>query len=769
MRFVRTLALILFCSLLALLLLFVFLSALFPLPPPKPYSMAIYDRHGGLLTAYLASDDIWRLKTSPNEIPDKLKRILIRKEDRYFYYHPGVNPWSMIRALARNLTRGARQSGASTITMQVARMLEPKERTYVNKLVEIFRAFQLEAKYSKNEILEMYLSMIPLGGNIEGLKSASLLYYRIPLERLNIAQLFDLILIPNNPNGFRPDRESDRLYEERKIRAIPFLRSGMFSRQDSAILWQTSSHAFRQTLPPCAPHYCLRIREKFPRAIDVRGSLDPRIQRTVEGLVSNNLREWKTRGVHNSAALVLNNRTKEVLAYVGSEDFGDAGALGQVDAIKALRSPGSTLKPFLVAMQMDVGTLTPKTRLLDVPYDAEGFTAENYDGKYSGLVYLDEALRRSLNVPMVRLLRETGVQPFLDFVSLAGITSLRKQKDKLGLSVILGGCGVTLEELTAAYTSFPSAGNFAEPDFLKRPPTDTIHPRQVFSSSAAFMVTDILSGLDRPDLPNNFESSLNLPKVAFKTGTSYGRRDAWAIGYSSEYTVGVWVGNVTHRGNPNVTGGKTAAPLLIDIFNSIATGNQKAILPQPGDVLVREVCANSGRVPTERCTHLIDDYYSVRHTLNRFCDIDREYTVSRNDKVQYCPSCLAGHEYKLITLQEYPPELFSFWDNIGRHYRSAPPHNAQCSRVFVGEGPKIVSPSQDMTYFLVSAQQKICLEANSGLDVREHIWYIDDRFLTREKANRKLLIPIDKGEHRITCMDEKGRVSSIKITITYVL
>ncbi|MBI1804595.1 MAG: penicillin-binding protein 1C [Ignavibacteriae bacterium] len=769
MKYGRSLALFFLCSLLAIVLSFVILSHLFPLPPSKPYSMVIYDRHGKLLTAYLAIDNIWRLRTSPNEIPEKLRRILIKKEDKYFYYHPGVNPFSVARALARNIIRGKRVSGASTITMQVARMLEPKERTYFNKLVEIFRAFQLECKYSKNEILEMYLSMVPLGGNVEGLKSASLLYYQTPLERLNIAQLFDLILIPNDPNDLRPDRNAARLYEERLHRARPFILTGIFTRQDSAIIAQTSAQANRRTLPIAAPHYCLRLKEKFPKEHEIHGSLDLRVQRTVEALLSNNLREWKFHGVQNSAALVISNRTEEIIAYVGSENFDDVSARGQVDAVKALRSPGSTLKPFLVAMQMDNGVLTPKTRLLDVPYDAEGFTAENYDGKYSGLVYLDEALRRSLNVPMVRLLRETGVQPFLAFISNAGFNALQQQKEKLGLSVILGGCGVTLEELTAAYTSFPSSGNFIEPSFMKRSSTDTLRLKQVFSPSAAYMVTDILSGLDRPDLPNNFESSLNLPKVAFKTGTSYGRRDAWAIGYSSEYTVGVWVGNVTHRGNPNVTGGKAAAPLLIDIFNSISTGNQKSILPQPGDVLIREVCANSGLVPTERCIHVIDDYYSVRHTLNRFCDIDRGYTVSRDGKVQYCPSCLGGHEYKIVTLQEYPPELFNFWNAIGRSYHSAPPHNVQCTRVFAGQGPKIMSPSQDMTYFLVSSEQKICLQANSGLDVHEHIWYLDDRFLTREKANQKLLIPIDKGEHKITCMDEKGRTSSVKININYAL
>src|SRR5437867_4459401 len=378
---------------------FVLFSSLFPLPQPKPYSFVVEDRNGHLLQAYIAPDGIWRLRTAPDEIPEKLKRILLRKEDKYFYYHPGVNPFSIVRALAQNLISGKRISGASTLTMQVARMMEPKQRTFFNKLVEAFRALQLEVRYSKKQILEMYLSMIPLGGNIEGLKTACLMYYQTPPERLNIAQLLDLILIPNDPNGLRPDRNADRLYFVRMKEASRWIRKRLFNRQDSIIILQTPAAATRKQLPRFAPHFCLRVKDKFSREdgdresrTAIRSALDLRIQRTVEMLLSNHLRPWKLKGVQNGSVVVIHNRTREIVAYVGSENFDDQFTQGQVDAAKALRSPGSTLKPFLYALQMDRGVLTPKTRLLDTPYDAEGFLAENYDGKYSGLVYADEAL-----------------------------------------------------------------------------------------------------------------------------------------------------------------------------------------------------------------------------------------------------------------------------------------------------------------------------------------------------------------------------------------
>jgi penicillin-binding protein 1C len=241
------------------------------------------------------------------------------------------------------------------------------------------------------------------------------------------------------------------------------------------------------------------------------------------------------------------------------------------------------------------------------------------------------------------------------------------------------------------------------------------------------------------------------------------------MGYSAEYTVGVWIGNVNQKGSPDLTGSKAAAPLLIDLFNSISTSSQKTILPMPGDVQVRDVCANSGLLPAGRCTRLIEDYYSVRRTFDRHCEFDREALVSPDGKMQFCPSCLGGSPYRTMTIEDYPPELLSFWDDVGKPVPALPPHNPKCTRLFTGAGPRIVSPSQDMTYFIVSPGQKLSLQANSGLEVREQIWYIDEKYLGRRRSRERLFVSLQNGDHTITCMDDRGRISSVKITVKYAL
>lgn len=716
--------------------------------------------------AFLAEDGMWRLKTLPDEVPYQFKNLIIQKEDRFFYYHPGVNPVSIVRALFQNITTGKRVSGASTITMQVARMLEPKKRTLYNKIVEVFRALQLELKYSKEEILQLYLSMLPLGGNVEGLKSGAMLYYQTPLDRLNIAQLFDLIIIPNDPNKLRPDKYPERLNEERWKRAKTFFQKGILTKEDSVIFTQTPTRVIRKPLPQLSQHFCLRVKRFLKEGGDYKTSLNLQTQKTAEQLLKNHLRVWKLLDVKNGAVMIIENKTMRVVAYLGSENFNDSLSYGQVDAVQALRSPGSTLKPFLYALQMDNGFLTPKTRLLDVPYDAEGYTAENYDGTYSGYIFADDALRKSLNVPMVWLLKNAGLKSYTEFLINLGFQSLEKQTEKLGLSMILGGCGVTLEELTAAYASFPNGGCFSQPKYFID--TTDVKFSRVFSNASAFMVTDILSNMDRPDMPNNFQSAMNLPAIAFKTGTSYGRRDAWCFGYTTEYTVGVWIGNVTNKGNADLVGSKSAAPLLIDILNSISHSNKKFILAMPDDINVRDVCVESGKLPNPNCKHIIEDYYSITHTLSQFCDVEKEYLISSDKRIHYCASCLENHNYKTVIYKDYPKELLNYWKKIGKTYKVVPPHNPLCERVFMDEGPKIISPTNGMIYLVVSDEQKITFQASSNVDVREHYWYLNNIYLGKFKVGEKIFKALPTGQYTVSCLDDKGRLSKVKFNINHL-
>lgn len=691
--------------------------------------------------------------------------MLLVKEDRWFYYHPGINPFAVARALLQNAGTGRRMSGASTITMQIARMMEPKQRTYGGKLAEMFRALQLEWRYSKDELLELYLSMVPLGGNLEGLRSASLLYYQTPLERLNIARLIDLILIPNDPNGLRPDKCGDALYASRLRHAVRWQAMGLISREDSSTIQTTPAGALRGALPRPAPQFAARVQELAAHRADVRSSLDLDVQQRIAALLAQHLRTWKRIGVNNGAVLVVDNATREVRGYAGTGDFSDVLSGGQVDAVRAVRSPGSTLKPFLFASEMEKGNLTPRTMLLDTPYDAEGFYAENYDGTYSGLVYASEALQRSLNVPMVRLLKKSGLTPFVEFLGAAGISSLTGQKSRLGLSMILGGCGVTLEEMTGAYATFPAGGMYRPLRFLADVPADATRDRRVFSTATAYMVTEILSGLERPDLPNNFASAYLLPKVAFKTGTSYGRRDAWCIGYSSDFTIGVWIGNVTNRGNPELVGSKSAAPLLIDVFTSLSHSSKNQILASPADVRMRKVCALSGLPPSPRCSRVVDDCYSSATSQTRQCDVCREVLLSPDRTRSYCASCLGTHAYVTTTMIQYAPELLHFWSQQGVRHNVVPRHNPGCSLIASGDGPKIITPANRMTYYLDPRAGGVPFQAGSSVDVREHRWYLDDLFLGVRKPGDKMFVDIKAGDHTIACLDDRGRMSSVQVTV----
>lgn len=748
--------------------MFITLSLIYPLPELKPNSKVIYDRNGNLLSAFLTEDGIWRMRTNPDEIPLKLKIILLEKEDRYFYYHPGFNPISIIRAGIQNIVSGRVKSGASTITMQVARMMERKERSYLNKIIEIFRSLQLEAKYSKDEILEIYLSMIPLGGNIEGLKSGALIYYETPLERLNIAQLTDLILIPNNPNKLRPDVYSGDLLKERKKISRNFIKRGVLTKTDSTIIWDSDAYAARKSIESKAPHFCLRVINASGSDDIINSSIDLSIQRKAESVLQNHIRTWENFGVRNGAVIVIKNETGEILAYAGSPDFNNAYTSGQVDAVKAIRSPGSTLKPFLYIMQMERGELTPKTKLLDVPYDSEGFYAENYDGDYSGFIYADDALRRSLNVPMIRILRETGVGEFSDYLDKFGFYSLRWQHDKLGLSLILGGCGITLEELTHAYSSLPNAGTLKNLSYVK---LNDGKPKEkkVFSESTAFMITEILSGLNRPDLPNNFENAVHARKIAYKTGTSYGRRDAWSVGYTSEYTIGVWIGDAKGKGNPELSGAKAAAPVLFDIINAINHTSQREIIPQPPDIEIRKVCAESGKLPGKYCGNLIEDYYAIDKSSNQLCDIHKEFYVSLDESCFYCTTCLEDHRHNTKVYEDYPAELLTYWNVIGKYYNGAPAHYAHCPRLFNGDGPKIESPSDNMTYYITDIKQSISLSASAGIEVKRFSWYIDDEFYKNTAAGEKIFVHFQEGRRKVSCVDDKGRMSSVKFSIKIVL
>ena len=752
------------------------LDRVFPLPLPPRYSPIVLAADGSVLHAFLNPTQKWRMKTELAEITPALQRAIINKEDRYFRYHFGVNPVAIAQAAGRNLFGKGRTTGASTITMQVARLLEPKERTFGNKLLEMLRAVQLEAHYSKAEILQLYLNLVPYGGNIEGVKSAALLYFQQPPDYLSLAQTVTLAIIPNQPRGLVLGRHNDRIVAERNRWLRRFQQQHLFPDQDIADALAEPLDAQRHAAPALAPHLARRLVAQLAGQPILHSTLQRGPQAKAEDLTRNYVRRLRELSISQAAVLVLNNRTRAVEAYVGSADFRDAASAGQVDGVRAVRSPGSTLKPFLYALAVDRGIVTPKLKLPDVPTNFSGFRPENFDKSCAGEVTVERALTYSLNIPAVRVLAEVGVPTFTDKLRAAGFRSVAKTAPRLGLSTILGGCGATLEELTGLYAALADGGKYqplhtAAPVEGKNATRKTPPAKLLFSPAAAFLITDILAQRTRPDLPMGYQNSRHLPKIAWKTGTSYGRRDAWSIGYNADYTIGVWVGNFNGQGSPALTGADVASPLLFDLFNALAYNSPNRWAVPPATLDFRLVCAETGLVPGEHCPNQLLDYYLPGTSSARRCEHQKEVLVSADGAMTYCRACVPAAGFRRQLFPSPLPEVLAFREAQGLPSSRLPPHNPACRLVRAEEGGAgaalaITSPLDHAEYVLDSKdRQQMLLSCAAGSEVRQVYWYVNDRFLRAAAATDRVFFRPPSGNVKISCADDHGRNVDIQLRV----
>jgi penicillin-binding protein 1C len=754
-----------------LLLLFLLLNALFPFRPNLEWSREVRDRNGELLYAGLTSDEKWRLYAPDSAISPELAAAIVHKEDRWFYVHPGVNPAAVGRALANNAAQGRRTSGASTITMQVVRLLEPAPRTYGQKLLEMFRACQLTLLYSKREILQLYLNRLPYGGNIEGIRTASLFYLDKEPAQLSPAEVAALAVVPNRPGSLRPGRHNAELIEARNHWLQRFGREGIFSPDEVASALREPFEPERRPAPSRAPHLVRRLLRDNPDSRELYASLDAGLQERVERLLQDYVRGLQPYGIHNACALLLDNATSQVLAYVGSADFQDTRDGGQVDGLQALRSPGSALKPLLYALAMDSGLLTPKTVLLDVATDFQGYRPANFDRTFSGPVSAEHALGQSLNLPAVRLLERYGVENFRRKLGDMGCRSMQAQKGQLGLSMVLGGCGIRPEELALLYAGIANRGwcrplqyTLSGPVSARakgvRTPGDSL---RLVSEGAAWAIGDMLTQLQRPDLPEGMDRTEGLPLIAWKTGTSYGRRDAWSVGFNTRYTLVVWSGNFSGQGVPELTGAGVAAPLLFDLFLSLDRESGKTWFAMPESLRFRYVCSRSGLPPAPGCTDQVMDYFLPLVSAAGPCAHQREVRLSADRKISYCMECLPASGYVLDTLDHPEPELLAWYRQQGLPTPPLPPHNPACQSVLAGQAPRIVSPVEALTYLRYEGAGQVELACLAADEVREVFWYIDDRFYARSAPQTPQFFTPTPGKHKISCADDKGRSSHVWI------
>jgi penicillin-binding protein 1C len=709
---------------------------------------------------------MWRIRTSLPQISPVLQKFLIKYEDHWFYWHPGVNPIALVRAFRNNAAAGRVVYGGSTLTMQIARIMEPKKRTWYHKLIEIFRAFQLEQRFSKRKLLEIYFNMAPYGGNIEGVAAASWLYFGKEPTQLSCGEAALLAVLPNSPTVLRPDFHPERTKRARDNLLKNLYRRGILTAKEYHEALTEEIPGARLVWPSVASHFCYELKRRYPDQTRIYTTIKLPTQVLAENLLEAYIKRLRSGGITNGAVVVLNNKTHELIAAVGSADFNNRFDQGQVNGFLAPRSPGSTLKPFVYALGMEQGLITPQHYLEDVPIDFAGYCPENYDRTNSGLVSAREALERSLNIPAINLLAELGDDGLYELLRKANFSTITPD-DRYGLTIVVGGCEVNLFELTSLYSALACQGNYNLPRLLKGQALNLTV--KLFSPGAAYIVTDILTEVSRPDLPACWEFT-SLPKVAWKTGTSYGHRDAWSIGYNPRYTIGVWIGNFNGEGRPGIVGTEAAAPLLFDLFNKVKQPTQNEWFEQPPEVEIREVCALSGQNPGPYCRNLVRELYLTNASPDQECQFHQVAMLDAKTGYRVPPhyTSIPGNIREMIYIK-WPPRVASWFERNGRFIDRLPPLLPEWQQVTPGQIPVIRSPLANYEYQLRGGvaleYQKICLDAAAANDVRKLYWFIDGILFGTVAPGDKLFYIPKAGRHQLVCQDDQGRSSKVLLII----
>ncbi|MBU1319662.1 MAG: penicillin-binding protein 1C [candidate division Zixibacteria bacterium] len=746
------------------------LNWIFPLPTDKLYPQAstvVLDRNGEVMRVFLAPDGMWRIPVGLQEMSPTLTEAALTYEDKHFYWHPGVNPASIIRAAYVDLRAGRFVQGGSTITMQVARMIEPKERTIAGKVIEVLRSFQLELHYSKDEILACYLNLAPYGGNIVGVGAASMAYFNKLPNQLSLGEAAILAAIPNSPNNLRPDLNPENAAIARK-KVLGILGSQkLITETRLAEALSEDIPDRRYQMPFEIPHLSNMLVASYPQMDRIESTIDGKIQNLAERVLSMNLEPLEAVGITNGSVVIIDNHTSDVLALVGSGDFTDDEAQGQVNGATALRSPGSALKPFVYALGLDRGLISPRGLLYDVPINYAGYSPENYDGVYNGCVTVTDALVRSLNVPAVRLTADLRHDGIYEFLRAAGVTSLTREREYYGLSITLGGCEVSLLELTNLYSGMARGGKFARYRFLRS--ETPVAGERLISSEASFIISEILSQLRRPELPSVWDWSVDMPKVAWKTGTSYGRRDAWSIGYTPRFTVGVWVGNFDGKGVPELVGAESAAPILFSIFTALHEYDDGGWFVEPRGVERRQVCSVSGMPMSENCVSACTEMYIPGVSPFRKCNIHEKILVDKKENVRLCSHCRADRDCEERIVEQWPADVAIWLERTGHAVEKIPEHYPQCPVVVAGDAPIILSPMAEAEYKIRTgvdlSYQNILLDASVSNRTRKIFWFVDRELVYSGTPMQRVFINPEPGKHSVVCTDDEGRSSEIKFVV----
>jgi penicillin-binding protein 1C len=672
------------------------------------YSTVVESAEGELLGARIAADGQWRFPPC-DTVPQRFATALVQFEDRTFWWHPGVNPVAMGRALLQNLRSGHVVSGGSTLTMQVIRLSRQKERTVWQKIVESVLATRLELRCRKRTILALYASHAPFGGNVVGLEAAAWRYFGRPASELSWAEAATLAVLPNAPSTLHLGKGREELLQKRNRLLKRLLEHGDIGADTYAAALEEPLPEAPLPLPSLAPHYV----ERCPKGVRTRTSLRLALQKAVSAVTDRQSDELAQEGVADLAAVVMDNRTGEVVAYVGNASAYRERPGVQVDIAASPRSTGSILKPFLYEAALEEGVILPRTLLPDIPVNLGGFAPQNFDRQFYGAVPAAEALARSLNVPAVFLLRQYGVPKFHSLLQARGLTTLTQAPDYYGLSLILGGAEGRLDEITAAYSVMAGSNR---------------------ASLATWYTLDALKEVNRPD-ELDWRLIRSVRKAAWKTGTSYGFRDAWAVGMTPEYTVGVWAGNADGHGVPGLTGARTAGPVLFDILGLLPQSDRWFEEPEEG--VSAKVCTLSGMLATPDCP-------------------SGEMAIPREGlQSDPCPYHSTG-EFVLTPAMEW-------------FYK---PHHPEYTGARKATGTQVLEfiyPSSGTVLYLPrqlsgEVEGVVFRVAHHSADASV-FWHLDQSFVGKTRFIHELRLAPAPGKHTLTVVDGEGNTASIRFTV----
>jgi len=765
-----------------LLALIVLACRLWPHPPlsqGQPFSSVYYDRQGMLMRITLANDDRYRLWTPLEQVSPLAVNGLLLHEDRWFYVNPGFNPFSLMRGFWRSYVAGGKMQGGSTITMQLARRhWHLNTRTPSGKIMQVLRAVQLELSYSKHDILEAYLNYAPYGRNIESIGAASLIYFDKVPKDLTLPEALTLAVLPQSPS-FRIDAKTGVLGT-----ALTQARNRLFVRWLAQYTTDSSQLslfklplALRQPerMPYIAPHFIEQLRQQNQQLIQTNNrvdtTLDAGLQRLVERQVNAFITRNQSRGIRNAAVLLVDTRDMGVRALMGSADYYNRSIQGQVNGTNAKRSPGSALKPFIYALGMEQGVLHPMTILKDVPSAFGAYAPENFDRRFLGPVTATDALNFSRNIPAVYVASQLRQPSFYQFLRLSGVANMSSE-NHYGLSLVLGGGEVTMQELGKLYALLANRGVLQPLRMQQSDPRPTT-PVRLLSEEASFMTLDMLRQHRRPgDTLAQQPSSL---PVYWKTGTSWGFRDAWSVGIFGPYVLVVWEGNFDSKGNNVFVGAEAAAPLFFNIIDSISASYpdlQEPKRPFPKQLKRVDICLASGDLPTPWCQQKGKTWFIPGKSPIK---VDTVYRPVRLDKLTGDVACppFDQDETRVEVFEFWPSDLANVFAQAGLPKRKPPVNRCKDNGVDVGGNPpRITSPLKNTTYTLRQSQQgrdRIAFNAVTDADSKTVYWFVDDIYLGSSASKSAIdWRPINNGQYRIRAVDDRGRADSRLISIEIV-